>query len=43
VPAELHIYTRGGHGFGIVDNHLPVSQWSQRCLEWMKDRGILQH
>ena len=41
IPAELHIYARGGHGFGIVDNHLPVSKWGDRCLDWLNDRGLL--
>jgi len=42
VPAELHIYARGGHGFGVVDNHLPVSKWGDRCLDWLNDRGLLK-
>ena len=25
VPAELHIYTRGGHGFGMHDRPMPVT------------------
>jgi len=41
IPAELHIYARGGHGFGVVDNHLPVSKWGDRCLDWLNDRGLL--
>ena len=35
VPAEMHIYATGGHGFGIRDVHAPVSTWNQRFLEWM--------
>ncbi len=41
VPAEIHIYNRGGHGFGIRDRPLPVSSWPARLLEWMGDRGYL--
>ena len=41
VPAEIHIYNRGGHGFGIRDRPLPVSSWPARLLEWMGDRGLL--
>lgn len=35
VPAELHIYARGGHGFGMRAGDLPVNAWPQRCLEWI--------
>jgi len=40
-PAEIHIYTQGGHGFGIRDRPLPVSSWPQRLLEWMGNRKLL--
>jgi len=35
VPAELHIYAQGGHGFGTRARGLPVSSWMERWLEWM--------
>ncbi len=41
MPAELHIYDEGGHGFGVRKTTRPVSNWSQRCAEWLKQRGIL--
>jgi endo-1,4-beta-xylanase len=41
VPAEIHIYNEGGHGFGIRNRPLPVSSWPQRLLEWMGDRKLL--
>jgi predicted amidohydrolase/acetyl esterase/lipase len=41
VPAELHIYGEGGHGFGVRKTIRPVSNWSERCAEWLKHRGIL--
>jgi endo-1,4-beta-xylanase len=41
VPAELHIYSQGGHGFGIRDRPLPVSSWPSRLLDWMGNRGFL--
>ena len=31
VPAELHIYTKGGHGYGLRPSDNPVSSWPQRC------------
>jgi acetyl esterase/lipase len=39
IPAELHVYTRGGHGYGMVDNGLPTNQWPARCGEWLKVMG----
>ncbi|HTV01783.1 MAG TPA: alpha/beta hydrolase [Luteitalea sp.] len=42
VPAELHIYGSGGHGFGVrATNQRPVGQWLQRFLEWLGDRKVL--
>lgn len=41
VPAELHIYAAGGHGFGMKPSKNPCSTWPQRMLEWMNSRGLL--
>jgi endo-1,4-beta-xylanase len=41
VPVEIHIYNRGGHGFGIRPRPLPISSWPVRLQEWMEDSGIL--
>ena len=42
VPAELHIYSKGGHGFGIKPSDKPCATWPQRCEEWMRIEGILK-
>ncbi len=43
VPAELHIYGSGGHGFGQREKNVrPVGQWLTRFEEWMDDRGLLK-
>lgn len=42
VSAELHIYARGGHGFGMRNRPVPVSQWTNRLQDWMADRGLLK-
>ena len=34
-PAELHIYARGGHGFGMNKLGLPVDGWIERFGEWL--------
>jgi acetyl esterase/lipase len=41
VPAELHVYSKGGHGFGMRQRGQPVSAWRQRWLEWMQAEGFL--
>jgi acetyl esterase/lipase len=42
VPAELHIYGSGGHGFGLRHSDHPCSTWPQRCEEWLRSRGLLR-
>jgi acetyl esterase/lipase len=39
VPAELHIYATGSHGFGLRGGK-PCSTWTLLCAEWMKNRGF---
>jgi acetyl esterase/lipase len=41
LPAELHIYTRGGHGFGMRNDRHPINDWPARCAGWMKSMGFL--
>ena len=43
VPAELHIYGTGGHGFGLrTMNKRPVGQWMARFEEWLADSGFVR-
>ena len=42
VPAELHIYASGGHGYGLRPTGKPVTTWPQRCEEWLRDTGVLK-
>jgi len=43
VPAELHIYASGGHGFGLrANNYRPVGGWGVRFEEWLADSGFLK-
>jgi endo-1,4-beta-xylanase len=40
VPAELHMYGTGGHGFGVrATNKRPVGQWIVRFEEWLRESG----
>jgi dipeptidyl aminopeptidase/acylaminoacyl peptidase len=36
VPAEMHIFAEGGHGFGMNKKNLPVDQWPELFLNWLK-------
>ncbi|MEO8352239.1 MAG: alpha/beta hydrolase [Chthoniobacteraceae bacterium] len=42
VPAELHIYPTGGHGYGLRPTDLDVTRWSDRAADWMKSQGLLR-
>ncbi|HEX7861853.1 MAG TPA: alpha/beta hydrolase [Verrucomicrobiae bacterium] len=42
VRAELHMYSTGGHGFGVRENNTkPAGMWTERFLEWMKESGFV--
>ena len=41
-PAEMHVFKRGGHGFGIRDAKGPVTRWPDLCEDWMKEIGVLR-
>jgi len=42
VPAELHIFERGGHGFGLGSRSQPLSAWPGLLLNWLTDRQQLR-
>jgi acetyl esterase/lipase len=42
IPAELHLYESGGHGYGLGKDGHPTSTWPSRCEEWMRSRGLLE-
>jgi len=41
VPAELHIYEQGPHGFGLAPDDPVLSTWPGHCIDWMRARGYL--
>lgn len=41
VPAELHIYAEGGHGFGMRPNFLPATYWPQLLETWLRTVLVL--
>lgn len=42
VPAELHVYATGGHGFGLRPSNKPCSTWPKSCEAWMRSQGLLK-
>ncbi|GAA4294075.1 prolyl oligopeptidase family serine peptidase [Aestuariibaculum suncheonense] len=40
VPAEIHIYKDGGHGFGLGRKGTHT-QWSEACENWLRDNKII--
>ena len=40
--AEVHLYSQGGHGFGMTKRGLPVDSWVDRFGEWLNVQGLLK-
>lgn len=36
IPAEMHIYAQGGHGFGMRQKQLPTDNWANQFLQWLQ-------
>jgi len=41
VACEIHIYERGGHGFGLAPADPVLASWPVRCVDWLRGRGLL--
>lgn len=39
--AELHMYSKGGHGFGMRVQNLPSDKWIERFGEWLQTNRLL--
>jgi len=39
-PVEMHIYSTGGHGFGMYRQGLPSDTWIERFWDWLKAEGL---
>lgn len=42
VPAELHFFEKGPHGFGLGQNDPALAHWPDLLLEWLHTRGVLR-
>ncbi len=42
IPAELHIFREGGHGFGMTKKGKPHDQWPELLMAWLKAEKIVK-
>ncbi|QDV40788.1 Acetylxylan esterase precursor [Stieleria neptunia] len=41
VPAELHVYATGGHGYGLRVTDQPVTRWPEQAASWLKTMKLI--
>jgi acetyl esterase/lipase len=41
VPAEMHLFAKGGHGYGLGTSDGPVGTWPDRLQEWLRNTGTV--
>jgi acetyl esterase/lipase len=41
-PTELHMYEKGGHGFGMRKQNIPTDHWIERFTDWLELLGWLK-
>lgn len=41
VPAEMHIYEKGEHGFGLGAKDPALATWPSLCIQWLRTHGFL--
>lgn len=42
IPAELHVYEVGGHGFGMLRGDRPADKWPEQLEPWLKNHGVIK-
>ena len=41
VPAEMHLYAKGGHAFGLRRTESPITEWPQLAEAWLGSIGMI--
>jgi len=41
VPAEMHLYSNGGHGYGLRRTGLPIAEWPKLVETWLRTIHVL--
>ena len=39
---RVHFFEKGGHGFSLRPKQHPLSTWPDLCLQWFRDKNIIQ-
>jgi acetyl esterase/lipase len=42
VPSEMHVFAKGGHGYGLRPSPLPITDWPQLAGKWLRTIGVLR-
>lgn len=42
VPARMHLYSKGGHGYGLRDTGAAVNEWPDRAEDWFRELGVIE-
>lgn len=41
VSSEMHLYEEGSHGFGLAPKDPVLSTWTDRWVDWIRERDLL--
>jgi acetyl esterase/lipase len=41
VPVEMHLYSQGGHAFGLRRTKLPITEWPGLVEKWLRTIGMI--
>jgi dipeptidyl aminopeptidase/acylaminoacyl peptidase len=41
VPAEMHVYEKGGHAFALRPTESPITRWPQLVETWLATLGMI--
>jgi acetyl esterase/lipase len=42
VPVSMHLYSKGGHGYGLRDTGAVVNSWPDRAEDWFLEIGVIK-
>lgn len=42
VPVWMHLYSKGGHGYGLRDTGFAVNEWPDRAEDWFREIGVIE-
>lgn len=42
IPVWMHLYGKGGHGYGLRDTGVMVNSWPDRAEDWFREIGVIE-